>query len=79
MVSRHDLMRFLDGHRTADAVLRRMSLERVVALTVDEARTEYDSLCRVWEASRAGGNDRALDARSIADRVALRRRLRGSR
>ena len=76
MVSRRDLMRFLDGHRAAEAVLRRMALERVAALSVNEARTEYDSLCRVWEASRDAGDGGALDARSIADRVALRRRLR---
>lgn len=79
MVSRRDLKRFLDGHRAADARLRDETLRRLPSLTVDEARVEYDSLCRVWEASRSPGGERALDRRAIEDRVALRRRLAGLR
>ena len=79
MVSRGDLKRFLDGHRAADARLREETLRRLASLTVDEARVEYDSLCRVWEASRSPEGERALDRRAIEDRVALRRRLAGLR
>jgi len=79
MVSRADLRRFLDGHRTAAARLREEALRRLAPLTVDEARAEYDSLCRVWEASRALADQVALDRRAIEDRVALRRRLVGRR
>ena len=79
MVSRGDLERFLDGHRAADARLREETLRRLASLTVDEARVEYDSLCRVWEASRSPEGERALDRRAIEDRVALRRRLAGLR
>ena len=79
MVTRHDLERFLRGHRTADAVLREQTLQRLTSLTPDEARAEYESLCAVWEMSRGKGDQAALDGRAIADRVALRRRLAGTR
>lgn len=68
-----DLKRFLDGHRAADARLREATLRRLASLTVDEARVEYDSLCRVWEASRSPKGERALDRRAIEDRVVARR------
>ncbi len=79
MVSREDLDRFLQGHRTADALLREQTLRRLSSLTVEEARVEYDSLCAVWEMSRGTGDQAALDRWAIADRVALRRRLAGIR
>lgn len=78
-VSRDDLKRFLDGHRAANARLREEALRRLPLLSVDEARAEYDSLCRVWETSRALGDGTALDRRAIRERVALRRRLSGQR
>lgn len=80
MVSREELRRFVEGHRRASVRLRQEALRRLVSLSVEEARTEYDSLCRVWEvASRTSGDEAALDRRAIEDRVALRRRLRGRR
>ena len=79
MVTRHDLERFLRGHRTADAVLREQTLKRLTTLTPEESKAEYESLCAVWEMSRGIGDQAALDERSIADRVALRRRLAGAR
>jgi len=79
VVTRDDLRRFLDGHRAANLRLRREALRRLAALSVEEARAEYDSLCRVWETSRLLGDRAALDRRAIAERVALRRRLGGRR
>ncbi len=76
-VSRADLRRYLDGHRAADARLREETLRRLPLLTLEEARSEYDSLCRVWEASRGSGDETASDRRAIQDRVALRRRFSG--
>jgi hypothetical protein len=74
-VSRDDLKRFLDGHRAAAARLRDETLRRLPALSVADARAEYDSLVRVWEASGAGGDRAALDERAIQERITLRRRL----
>jgi len=79
VVSRDDLKRFLDGHRAADARLRRETLRRLATLSVDAARAEYDALCRIWERTRTLGNVAALDRRAIQDRVALRRRFAGRR
>ena len=79
MVSRDDLKRFLDGHRAADARLRRETLRRLPTLSVEAARAEYDALWRVWERTRTHGDVAALDRRAIQDRVALRRRLAGRR
>ena len=76
-VSKTDLERFLNGHRFAEARLRQEALRRLPLLTVEEARAEYDVLCRVWESSRGSGDEAALDQRAIRDRVALRSRLAG--
>lgn len=79
-VSRDDLRRFLDGHRHADAVLRRLALHRLRTLTVEQARAEYDALVRTWEMSSRGQETAGvLDRRAIAQRVAFRRRLTGRR
>lgn len=78
-VSPDDLKRFLEGHRAANTRLREEALRRLASLSVEAARAEYDSLCRVWEASRAPDEEAALDARAIQERVALRRRLAGRR
>ena len=78
-VSGADLNRYLDGHRRAERVLRAETLRRLASLTVEQARDEYDSLCRVWETSRALADPAALDRRAIADRIVLRRRLSGRR
>ena len=79
MVSRDDLKRFLDGHRAASVRFREETLRRLPALGVNEARAEYDSLCRVWEKTRKLDDVAALDRRAIQDRVALRRRFAGRR
>ena len=78
-VSGADLKRYLDGHRKAERVLRAETLRQLASLTVEQARDEYDSLCRVWEMSRALENPAELDRRAIEERVALRRRLSSRR
>jgi hypothetical protein len=78
-VSRADLRRFLDGHRAADALLREEMLRKLPAMSTDESRAEYDSLCRVWETSRLAADASRLDPGAIEERVALRRRLAGRR
>lgn len=78
-VSGADLKRYLDGHRRAERVLRAETLRRLASLTVEQSRAEYDSLCRVWEVSRARADSAGLDRRVIQERVALRYRLNGRR
>jgi hypothetical protein len=79
MVSREDLRRFLEGRRAAGVRERREALRRLRTLSVDEARREYDALCRGWEASPGSADTRRLDPLIIRERVALRRRLAGRR
>lgn len=79
MLSREDLRRFLDGYRAAGARARQETLERLRTLSVEDARAEYDALCRGWEASPGSADTRSLDALIIKERVALRRRLAGRR
>ena len=78
-ISGAGLKRYLDGHRKAERVLRAETLRRLASLTVEQARDEYDSLCRVWEMSRPLGDSAGLDRRAIEERVALRRRFSGRR
>ena len=78
-ISGADLKRYLDGHRRAERVLRAETFRRLASLTVDQGRDEYDSLCRVWEVSRALADSAGLDRRAIVERVSLRRRLSGPR
>jgi hypothetical protein len=70
-----DLKRCLEGHRIAAARLRAETLRRLRFLTVDQAREEYDSMSRVWEASSAPPDDPAVDRHEIKARVGLRRQL----
>ena len=79
MISGADLKRYLDGHRRAERVLRAETLRRLASLTVEQARDEYDSLCRVWEMSRALDDPAGPNRRAFPERVALRRRLSGRR
>lgn len=78
-VSGADLRRYLDGHRAAERILRAETLRRLATLSVEGARDEYDSLCRVWQASCALADPTGLDRRAIEERVAFRRRLSGRR
>ncbi len=78
-VSPEALRQFLEGHRAAERLLRRQILRKLALLTEEESRAEYDSLCRVWEASGPDEGGPALDRRAVEDRMALRRRLAGQR
>lgn len=74
-VSREDLRRFVDGHRTAEQALRAERRRRLRNLSVEQSRAEYDALVRLWEASPRDGDLAALDRRAIRHRVELRRKL----
>lgn len=73
-----DLRRFLVGHRAAARRLRAETRRALRALTVEQARGEYDRLCAVWREPESPGERRALDRLAIRDRVALRRKPGGA-
>ena len=77
--SRKEILRYVAGHRAAGAWIRAETLRRLETLSVDEARAQYDALCRVWEASQRAEDAPALDRLAAEARVALRRRLAGRR
>jgi hypothetical protein len=73
-----DVRDHLERLRRGHAILRDLRLEELRALTVDEARLQYDQLVRTGQTqSRDRGPE--LERRAIEERVALRRRLTGRR
>lgn len=74
-VSKEDLKRFVEGHRVFNALVREETWRRLATLTVDEAREEYDALCRLWEANPARGDLSDLDRVGIGELVKFRQRL----
>ncbi|MDW8366205.1 MAG: hypothetical protein RMK49_10205 [Abditibacteriales bacterium] len=48
-----DVVRFVQGHRAANAVTAQERIQRLSRLTVEEARREYDALCAIWYESGA--------------------------
>lgn len=74
-VSQKDLKRFVEGQRAFNAFVREETWRRLATLTVEEAREEYDHLCRLWE-SNPGRHDLGdLDRVEIDELVKLRQRL----
>lgn len=71
---RDHLARLRRGH----AILRDLRLRELRALSIDEARAQYDQLVRTWQA-QPGDRGPELERRAIEERVALRRRLAGRR
>jgi hypothetical protein len=73
-----DVRDHLERLRRGHAILRDLKLGELRALSVDQARAQYDQLVRTWQAQpRELGP--ALERRVIEHRVALRRRLAGRR
>lgn len=60
-ISRRELQRFLEGHARAGEVIARERLQRLNALTEEEARREYEGLCEVWQSSRPTASMMTLD------------------
>jgi len=74
-VSKEDLKRFVEGHRVFNALVREETRRRLAALAVDEAREEYDLLCRLWESNPTRDDLSDLDRIRIDELVKLRQRL----
>ena len=73
--SKADLKRFLEGQRVVNALVREETWRRLATLTIEEARQEYDGLCRLWESSPAGQDVGDLDRMRIDELVKLRQRM----
>ena len=74
-VSKEDLKRFVEGQRVANAMVREETWRRLATLTVEEARDEYDELCRLWESSPAHHDLGDLDRMRMGELVKVRQRL----
>ena len=74
-VSKEDLKRFVEGHRVANALVLEATWRRLATLSVEEAREEYDGLCRLWESSPARHDLGDLDRIRVEELVKLRQRL----
>ena len=74
-VSKEDLRRFVAGQRVANALVREETWRRLAMLTVEEARKEYDELCRLWESNPARHDLGDLDRLRVDELVKCRQRL----
>lgn len=76
--ARRDVRDHLQRLRRGHAILRELRLRELRALSVTDARAQYDNLVRTWQ---SGPRDlgAALERQAIEHRVALRRRLAGRR
>ncbi len=74
-VSKEDLKRFVEGHRVFNALVREETWRRLATLTIEEAREEYDALCRLWESNPTRDDLGDLDRVQINELAELRRRL----
>lgn len=74
-VSKEDLKKFVEGQRVVNALVREEAWRRLATLTVQEAREEYDALCRLWESNSARSDLGDLDRMRIDELVKLRHRL----
>lgn len=75
VVSKEDLKRFVEGQRVVNALVREETWRRLATLAVEEAREEYDGLCRLWESSPVRHDLGDLDRLRIDELVKLRQRL----
>lgn len=74
-ISKEDLKRFVEGQRAVNALVREETWRRLAALTLEEAREEYDGLCRLWESNPARHDLGDLDRMRIDELVKLRQRF----
>jgi hypothetical protein len=76
--ARVDVRDHLERLRRGHAILRHLRLRELCALSLEEARAQYDQLVRTWQAQAADPGP-TLGRRAIEQRVTLRRRLAGRR
>ena len=74
-VEKADLLRFLEGYRKANGLIREERRQRLSQLTLDESRHEYDALCAIWEANPKKEGMGPLDRQRLSFLIKRRERL----
>ncbi|MFQ6079665.1 MAG: hypothetical protein ACE5NJ_11105 [Thermodesulfobacteriota bacterium] len=74
-VEKADLLRFIEGYRKAEGLIREERRQRLFQLTSDESRLEYDALCAIWEATPKKEGMEALDRQRLSFLIERRERL----
>lgn len=74
-VSKDELKRFVEGQRVVNALVREETWRRLATVTVEEAREEYDGLCRLWESNPTRHDLGDLDRIRIDELMRLRQWL----
>jgi hypothetical protein len=72
---REALRQFVEGYTAAAEFLAGERARRLKALSVEEARAEYDALCATWAANPYREGMELLEQRRVKHLVELRRRL----
>lgn len=74
-VTKENLKKFVEGQRAFNALVREETWRRLKTLTVEEAREEYEALCRLWASNPARDDLGDLERMRIDELVKLRQRL----
>lgn len=74
-VKKADLLRFIEGYRKANSLIREERRQRLFQLTSDESRLEYDAICAIWEANPKKEGMEALDRQRLSFLIERRERL----
>ena len=74
-LSKEDARRFVEGQRVLNALGREEVWRRLATLSIEEAREEYDGLCRLWEFNSTRDDLGDLDRARLDELMTLRQRL----
>jgi hypothetical protein len=74
-ISKKHFMNFMEGHRKADAVIKKERIARLRRLTVDESFREYEALCDTWMHFSSQPLSDAAEKQRIAFLIGRRERL----
>ena len=74
-IRKEHLVKFINGHKEADAVIKKERISRLRRLTVDESFREYEALCDTWLNFSSQPLSDELERRMTAFLIERRERL----
>lgn len=65
-VQKNDLLRFLDGYRSANELIKKERKARLRQLNNEQSLREYDIVCNIWEANPKKEGIKMLEKKRIS-------------